>query len=90
MFICQTFANITLLCRSQVLSLCVCDFSLCNFFFFFCTFQTVMFTATMPPAVERLARSYLRRPAVVYIGSAGKPHERVEQKVLLMSEGEKR
>uniref|UniRef100_A0AAR2J7C2 Probable ATP-dependent RNA helicase DDX23 n=1 Tax=Pygocentrus nattereri TaxID=42514 RepID=A0AAR2J7C2_PYGNA len=42
--------------------------------------QTVMFTATMPPAVERLARSYLRRPAVVYIGSAGKPHERVEQK----------
>lgn len=49
-----------------------------------------MFTATMPPAVERLARSYLRRPAVVYIGSAGKPHERVEQKVLLMSEGEKR
>lgn len=59
----------------------------CNFF---CTFQTVMFTATMPAAVERLARSYLRRPAVVYIGSAGKPHERVEQKVLLMSEGEKR
>uniref|UniRef100_A0A8C9WMP9 Probable ATP-dependent RNA helicase DDX23 n=1 Tax=Scleropages formosus TaxID=113540 RepID=A0A8C9WMP9_SCLFO len=52
--------------------------------------QTVMFTATMPPAVERLARSYLRRPAVVYIGSAGKPHERVEQKVLLMSEAEKR
>ena len=51
-----------------------------------------MFTATMPAAVERLARSYLRRPAVVYImiGSAGKPHERVEQKVLLMGEGEKR
>uniref|UniRef100_A0AAY4ASP3 Probable ATP-dependent RNA helicase DDX23 n=1 Tax=Denticeps clupeoides TaxID=299321 RepID=A0AAY4ASP3_9TELE len=47
--------------------------------------QTVMFTATMPPAVERLARSYLRRPAVVYIGSAGKPHERVEQKVLCSS-----
>ncbi|MEE6471299.1 hypothetical protein FKM82_009234 [Ascaphus truei] len=52
--------------------------------------QTVMFTATMPPSVERLARSYLRRPAVVYIGSAGKPHERVEQRVFLMSEGEKR
>lgn len=33
--------------------------------------QTVMFTATMPPAVERMARAYLRRPAVVYIGSAG-------------------
>ena len=40
--------------------------------------QTVMFTATMPPAVERLARTYLRRPAVVYIGSAGKPTERVK------------
>ena len=33
--------------------------------------QTVMFTATMPTSVERMARSYLRRPAVVYIGSAG-------------------
>lgn len=52
--------------------------------------QTVMFTATMPPAVERLARSYLRRPAVVYIGSAGKPTEKVEQIVYLVSEGEKR
>lgn len=49
-----------------------------------------MFTATMPPAVERLARSYLRRPAVVYIGSAGKPHERVEQIVYIISETEKR
>lgn len=30
-----------------------------------------MFTATMSPAIERLARQYLRRPAVVHIGSAG-------------------
>nr|KAF6300621.1 hypothetical protein mMyoMyo1_009094 [Myotis myotis] len=52
--------------------------------------QTVMFMATMPPAEERLARSYLWRPAVVYIGSAGKPQERMEQKVFLMSESEKR
>nr|CAD7571638.1 unnamed protein product [Timema californicum] len=52
--------------------------------------QTVMFTATMPPAVERLARSYLRRPAVVYIGSAGKPTERVEQIVYILSEADKR
>ena len=41
--------------------------------------QTVMFTATMPPAVERLARTYLRRPAIVHIGAIGKPVERVEQ-----------
>ena len=54
------------------------------------TRQTVTFTATMPPSVERLARSYLRRPAVVSIGSAGKPTERVEQRVFIMTEGEKR
>ncbi|KAL9965997.1 hypothetical protein ACROYT_G024002 [Oculina patagonica] len=52
--------------------------------------QTVMFTATMPPQVERLARNYLRRPAVVYIGSIGRPVERVEQKVYLLKEGAKR
>lgn len=52
--------------------------------------QTVMFTATMPPSVERLARSYLRRPAMVYIGAVGKPVERVEQIVYIVSEQEKR
>ena len=56
----------------------------------FVLLQTVMFTATMPPAVERLARSYLRRPAVVYIGSIGRPVERVEQIVYMVSETEKR
>lgn len=49
-----------------------------------------MFTATMPPAVERLARTYLRRPAVVYIGSAGRPTERVEQIIHIISENDKR
>lgn len=52
--------------------------------------QTVMFTATMPTAVERLARTYLRRPAVVYIGSIGKPTERTEQIVHIMGENDKR
>ncbi|KAK3108432.1 hypothetical protein FSP39_007859 [Pinctada imbricata] len=52
--------------------------------------QTVMFTATMPPAVERLAKSYLRRPAVVYIGSVGKPTERTEQIVYMLSSSDKR
>lgn len=52
--------------------------------------QTVMFTATMPPPVERLARTYLRRPATVYIGSVGKPTERTEQIVMMMSEEQKR
>jgi ATP-dependent RNA helicase DDX23/PRP28 len=49
-----------------------------------------MFTATMPPAVERLARTYLRRPAGVYIGSVGKPTERTEQIVYMVSENDKR
>uniref|UniRef100_A0A0R3WXC2 Helicase C-terminal domain-containing protein n=1 Tax=Hydatigena taeniaeformis TaxID=6205 RepID=A0A0R3WXC2_HYDTA len=52
--------------------------------------QTVMFTATMPPAVERLARSYLRRPATVYVGTAGKPTDRVEQIVYMVQENDKR
>jgi ATP-dependent RNA helicase DDX23/PRP28 len=52
--------------------------------------QTVMFTATMPPPLERLARNYLRRPATVYIGTIGKPTERVKQIVIMCSETEKR
>lgn len=49
-----------------------------------------MFTATMSPAIERLARAYLRRPAVVYIGSIGRPTERVEQIVYMIGEESKR
>ena len=52
--------------------------------------QTVMFTATMPPPLEKLARNYLRRPATVYIGTVGKPTERVKQIVIMCSENEKR
>lgn len=52
--------------------------------------QTVMFTATMPPTVERLAKSYLRRPAIVYIGAIGRPVDRVKQRVFFMSENAKR
>ena len=48
--------------------------------------QTVLFTATMPPAVERLAKSYLRRPVIVNIGSVGRPVDRVQQEVILLSE----
>lgn len=44
---------------------------------------TYMFSATMPPPVERLARKYMRRPAVINIGSAGKATDNVTQKVFL-------
>ncbi|KAL4529677.1 hypothetical protein Ndes2437B_g08758 [Nannochloris sp. 'desiccata'] len=50
---------------------------------------TYMFSATMPPAVERLARKYLRRPVVVNIGAAGKATANVSQRVLVVKENEK-
>ncbi|KAI9505455.1 P-loop containing nucleoside triphosphate hydrolase protein, partial [Coemansia spiralis] len=43
--------------------------------------QTTMFSATMPAAVERLARKFLKRPAVVTIGTAGQAVDTVEQRV---------
>ncbi|EEB93584.1 hypothetical protein MPER_07732, partial [Moniliophthora perniciosa FA553] len=43
----------------------------------------------MPPAVERLARKYLKRPAVITIGEAGRAVDTVEQKVEFVS-GEER
>jgi ATP-dependent RNA helicase DDX23/PRP28 len=53
--------------------------------------QTVMFSATMPPAVERLAKRYLRRPAVVTIGTAGQAVDTVEQRVeIINDEGKKK
>lgn len=50
---------------------------------------THMFSATMPTAVERLAKKYLRRPIVVTIGTAGRATENVSQRVLIMKENEK-
>jgi superfamily II DNA/RNA helicase len=44
----------------------------------------------MAPPLERLARNYLRRPATIKIGTAGKPTERVKQIVIMCSENEKR
>uniref|UniRef100_A0A6G3MFG9 Putative ATP-dependent RNA helicase DDX23 (Trinotate prediction) n=1 Tax=Henneguya salminicola TaxID=69463 RepID=A0A6G3MFG9_HENSL len=52
--------------------------------------QTVMFTATMPPQVERMTKNYLRRPAVVYIGNVGRPVDHVVQEVIMLSENDKK
>lgn len=52
--------------------------------------QTVMFSATMPTAVEKLARKYLRRPVTVIIGNAGQVVETVEQRVEIINGEEKR
>ena len=52
--------------------------------------QTMMYTATMPTAVERIARKYLRRPAIVTIGNAGEAVETVEQRVEYINGEDKR
>lgn len=52
--------------------------------------QTMMYTATMPAAVERIARKYLRRPAIITIGSAGEAVDTVEQRVEMIPGEEKR
>jgi ATP-dependent RNA helicase DDX23/PRP28 len=52
--------------------------------------QTMMYTATMPTAVERIARKYLRRPAIVTIGNVGEAVESVEQRVEHVQGEEKR
>eukprot|EP01038_Epipyxis_sp_PR26KG_P005883 gene5883-8113_t len=52
---------------------------------------TAMFSATMPPQVEQIARTYLRHPVLIRIGDedTGK-NKRIEQKVLFISDGQKR
>lgn len=52
---------------------------------------TQMFSATMPTEVERLAKTYLRHPAVVAIGDedTGK-NKRIEQRVMFITEAQKK
>lgn len=52
---------------------------------------TAMFSATMPTEVERIARRYLRHPAIIKIGDedTGK-NKRIEQRIIFLSEGQKK
>ncbi|OQR86523.1 DEAD/DEAH box RNA helicase [Achlya hypogyna] len=52
---------------------------------------TMMFSATMPPEVERLAKTFLRHPSIVKIGdeTSGK-NKRIDQQVWFMPGGKKR
>ncbi|KAM7207051.1 P-loop containing nucleoside triphosphate hydrolase protein [Rhypophila sp. PSN 637] len=52
--------------------------------------QTMMYTATMPPVVERIAKKYLRRAAIVTIGNAGEAVDTVEQRVEFVQGEDKR
>ncbi len=49
-----------------------------------------MFSATMPPTVERLAKKYLRRPVMVTIGEIGKASTNVEQRIEMLKDSDKR
>lgn len=51
---------------------------------------TTLFSATMPPPVERLARKYLKRPAIITIGEAGRAVDTVEQRVEFVTGEEKK
>jgi ATP-dependent RNA helicase RhlE len=48
--------------------------------------QTMMFTATMPPDVERIVRQSMHDPAKIQVGPASRPVERAEQKLYKIAE----
>jgi ATP-dependent RNA helicase DDX23/PRP28 len=52
--------------------------------------QTYMFSATMPPAVERIARNYLRAPAYVYVGDQSSSKSNITQNIHVLKENKKK
>lgn len=51
--------------------------------------QLTMFSATMPPPVEKLARKFLQRPGTVNVGHSDKAADTVEQRIVLLKEEQK-
>ena len=51
---------------------------------------TTLFSATMPPVVQRLAMKYLQKPATVTIGNVGDAVDSVEQRVEFVQGEEKK
>lgn len=47
---------------------------------------THMFSATMPPALEKLAKMYMKFPIIVQIGRPGTGKKEIEQRIELLSE----
>ena len=52
--------------------------------------QTMLFSATMPPEIETLAKQFLTNPAQVKAPQTGITADKVTQRVTLMAEGDKR
>lgn len=51
--------------------------------------QTLLFSATMPPAIRRLADEWLRQPLEVRVAPQSTPADRVEQNVYFVDRGNK-
>lgn len=51
---------------------------------------TQMFSATMPASVERMAKAYLRQPAIIQIGTPGEGKKAIEQIVEITTESKKK
>mmetsp|Transcript_99254 Transcript_99254/g.269710 ORF Transcript_99254/g.269710 Transcript_99254/m.269710 type:complete len:751 (+) Transcript_99254:87-2339(+) len=51
---------------------------------------TQMFSATMPPAIERMARTFLRCPSIVSIGDPGHAKKDIEQRLEFIGEAKKK
>jgi ATP-dependent RNA helicase RhlE len=52
--------------------------------------QTLLFSATMPPNIAKLADSVLHDPVKVAVTPVATPVERIDQKVLFVAQGDKR
>ncbi len=51
--------------------------------------QTLFFSATMPPAVEQLSKSILKRPVKIRIDSKSVTADNIDQKVMFVGKGDK-
>ncbi len=52
--------------------------------------QTLLLSATMPPAIRGLANDFLRSPKEIAVAPAARPVDRIQQRVMLMESGAKR
>jgi len=51
--------------------------------------QTMLFSATIPPDIERIAALYLTNPVRITVGTNSKPVDRIQQKILHTSHARK-
>lgn len=51
--------------------------------------QTLMFSATMPPGVAKIAEQYLNDPLTINVGTANRPVEKIKQQAIRTTEREK-